>query len=117
MGNPTTELVARLERLALQEMNDVSRDIEGVIPHALWDAKKEIERLRAENENVRFANVEGSQWVDCAKRDIERLHDLLTRARYGFVQHLCDDGKMSVGMSCLACEIDKTLPRNVGGGT
>lgn len=41
------DICVRLKRLADQEMDDLSRDIEGVIPRALWDAKKEIERLRS----------------------------------------------------------------------
>jgi hypothetical protein len=34
---------------------------------------------------------------------------LLERARRGFVHHLCDNGVISPGLTCLACEIDALL--------
>lgn len=59
--------------------------------------------------------AEDSQEGDYYHReDVERLLSLLTRARNGFVGHLCTDGKphgveQDPSITCLRCEIDSVL--------
>lgn len=78
----------------------------------LMEGAAEIERLRRDIE-IQTVNatavLQAQHERDCAVEKLVHMSDLLTRARYGFVQHLCHNGKMGGGLSCLACEITAAL--------
>lgn len=70
----------------------------------LFDGHGIIPVLINEIENVRLANIEGSQWVDCAKRDIERL-----TADLALAQGLAADRNVRIAMIAYErdCAVEK----------
>jgi uncharacterized protein (DUF3084 family) len=57
----------------VSELSETFDDYKAVVRAEMQALREEIRHLRDEHENVRLANIEGSQWVDCAKQDIARL--------------------------------------------
>jgi len=72
------DLVVWLNKEADATCNDIPYSTK------LYEAADEIERLRAENERIKQANIDGKAWVDAVSIDIKALtseRDELQRLR------------------------------------